>query len=386
MGRWARVDFLAAHHAGLRYSDRMRVTAAVVTVIVAILLALWLFGVIALPGTRQAAAQTQPDLFAAIELDDAAAVRAALEQSANVILLDSAGLTPLMAAAAVGSSNDVLEALIDGGAEVNRQAASGVTALMLATREASATTVLYLLNAGADPTLKDLQGGSVFEDAASNERVRGSGLYHRLQELAEQPFLQGWPSGYVMPVPSATVSSRRNHLPGAPRGYRNGVHQGFDFFSGTVSVPIEYGTPIVAMAQGTVVRADTGYEELDLAGYQAIIDEAKAGLDTPPEVLDQLRGRQVWIRHPGGFISRYAHLSGIVDGVQEGVVVAQGQEIAQTGNSGTEEAARNTRDDPHPHVELWHGDLYLGEGMDADALYGAAAQVWGQEALPPYHD
>lgn len=370
----------------LRYSDRMRVIAALVTLVVAVLLALWFFDVIELPGTRPATVPAQLDVFAAIATNDAVAVQAALAAGGNLLGLDAAGLTPLMAAAAAGADNAVLAVLLDGGADVNQQAASGVTALMLAARQAGATTVLYLLNAGADPTLRDLEGRSAIDDAAGNSAVRNSGLYRRLVELGEHPFRQGWPSAYVMPVPGSTMSSRRHHLPGAPRAYRNGVHQGFDFFAGTVSVPIEYGTPIVAVAQGTVVRADTAYEELSVEAYQAIIAEAMANLDTPPEVLDKLRGRQVWIRHPGGFVSRYAHLSSIAEGIAVGAVVVQGQTVGATGNSGTEEAARHTQDDPHPHVEIWNGDTYLGQDMDGDTLYATGAQVWGQAALPPYHD
>lgn len=364
----------------------MRVFAAVATVLIAVLVALWAFGVIDLPGTRQAAVPPEIDVFTAVAANDADAVRAAISAGGSLASVNDAGLTPLMAASAAGADKDVLAALIDAGADVNRQASSGVTALMLAARHADATTVLYLLNAGADPTLKDLEGRTAILDAADNSSVRNSGLYPRLKELGEHPFTQGWPSAYVMPVPGSTMSSRRHHLPGAPREYRNGVHQGFDFFSGTVSVPIEYGTPIVAVAQGTVIRADTSYVEMTLDAYQGIIEEAVSSLDTPPEILDKLRGRQVWIRHPGGFVSRYAHLSSIAEGIVEGASVAQGQTIGGTGNSGTEEAARNTHDGPHPHVEIWRGDTYLGQGMSADALYAVGAQVWGQAALPPYHD
>lgn len=364
----------------------MRVFAAIVILIIVVLGALWAFGVVQLPGTGGRSAQPQLDVFAAIAQDDAEAVKAALAEEDELVSFNDAGLTPLMAAAAAGADPAVLGVLIDGGADINRQAASGVTALMLAARQADATTVLYLLNAGADPTLQDNEGNTAILDAADNSAVRNSGLYPRLVELGEHPFLQGWPSAYVMPVPGATMSSRRHHLPGAAREYRNGVHQGFDFFSGTVSVPIEYGTPIVAVAEGTVIRADHDYVEMTLDQYQAVIEEALTSLDTPPEVLDKLRGRQIWLRHPGGFVSRYAHLSAIAEDVVEGAHVDQGQTIGSTGNSGTEEAARGTHDGPHPHVEIWNGDTYLGQGMDTDTLYATGAQVWGQAALPPYHD
>lgn len=363
----------------------MRVLVAVLLVVVLALVGLWQFGVVSF-GPRAAPEPPVPDLAAAVRADDAAAVADALARGADVHALDDAGLTPLMAAASTDASAAVLADLVEAGAELDRQAPSGVTALMLACGSGGATTVLWLMNAGADPTLRDGEGRSALDYADDNANVRSTGVYPRLRELVDGPFLAGWPSGYVMPVEGATVSSRRHHLPGASRSYRNGVHQGFDFFSGTVSVPIEYGTPVLAVAEGVVIRADTDYQELDLTAYQALIERAKAALDTPPEVLDALRGRQVWIRHPGGFVSRYAHLSAVADGVVEGATVRQGQAIGAGGNSGTEEAARGTRDDPHPHVEVWNGSRYLGQGLDGDALYQAAAQVWGQASLPPYHD
>ena len=195
--------------------------------------------------------------------------------------------------------------------------------------------------------------------------------------------MSGWPSGYTLPVEGATLSSRANHLPGAPRAYRNGVHEGFDFYNGTVSVPIEYGSPIRSVAAGRVVRADSDYVAPSEEAYGAIIEKARSSLSTPPEVLDQLRGRQVWIEHPGDFLTRYAHLSGIAEGIAVGAVVAQGQIVAFTGNSGTLEAAQGTRDDPHPHMELWRGDGYLGQGLEPEAIYVLAAQIFGDRALPP---
>lgn len=363
----------------------MRVLVAVLLVVVLAVVGLWQFGVVSF-GPRSAPEPPAVDLDAAVRANDPDAVAEALANGADVHALDAAGLTPLMVAASTGASSGVLSALLGAGAELDRQAPSGVSALMLACGDAGATTVLWLMNAGADPTLRDGEGRSAVTYADANANVRSTGVYPRLRELVDGPFRSGWPSGYVMPVEGATVSSRRHHLPGASRAYRNGVHQGFDFFNGTVSVPIEYGTPVLAVAEGTVIRADTEYQELDLPAYEALIERAKAALDTPPEVLDALRGRQVWIRHPGGFVSRYAHLSAIAEGVVEGATVRQGQPIGAAGNSGTEEAARGTQDDPHPHVEVWNGSRYLGQGLDGDALYQAAAQVWGRASLPPVHD
>ena len=119
--------------------------------------------------------------------------------------------------------------------------------------------------------------------------------------------------------------------------------------------------------------------------YDAVIAESQSVSSTPSGNLDRLRGRQVWIGHPGGVVSRYAHLSAIEPGVQVGALVSQGQTIAATGNSGTLEAAMLTEDDPHPHVEIWLGDsTYLGAGLEPAEIYVLAAQLFGQAAMPPY--
>jgi murein DD-endopeptidase MepM/ murein hydrolase activator NlpD len=328
-----------------------------------------------------------PDLFAVLQEGGAPQVRAAVEGGADVQLRNGDSHTALMVAAGAGADTAVLAVLLQAGASIDAQAASGATALMLAAASGTPAQVIYLLNAGADPTLKDEGGRTAADIATTNPQVRTSGVYPRLAELAGGPFVSGWPSGYVVPVEGATISSRRNHLPGAPRAYRNGTHEGFDFYSGTVSVSITYGTPINAVADGVVLRADHDYVEHTLDEYNSMIEQAARSLDTPPEILDGLRGRQVWIQHAGGFVTRYAHLSAISEAVVAGAVVTQGDIVGTTGNSGTLEAAQLTQDDPHPHVEVWRGDsTFLGAGLEPEQIWQLAGQVFGQAALPPYHD
>ncbi len=364
----------------------MRVLVAAVLVVVLVLGGLFAFG---LPpfGSREPAPPPVPEIFPLVEAGDPAAIAAAVAQGADVHARNEAGLTPLMVAVASSSPVEVIEELLAAGADVDQQAASGVTALMLAASQGTPAQVVYLLNAGADPTARDQEGRAAADHAQQNPGVRTSGAYVRLVELKDVEFVRGWPSAYVVPVEGATISSRRNHLPGAPRAYRNGVHEGFDFYAGTVSVPIDYGTPIRAVADGVVVRADHGYVEHTLQEYQAIISDATAALNTPPDLLDKLRGRQVWIRHAGGYVTRYAHLASIAEPVVEGARVRQGDTIATTGNSGTLEAAQQTQEDPHPHVEIWRGDeTFLGAAMEPEAIWSLAAQVFGASALPPFHD
>lgn len=362
----------------------LRLVALAVIVVLAALTALLQFGVLPNPFDRTPPVPPVPPLLSSLEADDAEGVRAALEAGADPMQVDAGGRTALMVAAQ-HAGPEAVEALLWHGAEVDWRAADGTTALMLALRHARTSEVpLLLLNAGADPTLVDGAGQGVLHYADQNSAVRNSGLYPRLRELAELPFEAGWPSAYVVPVPGSTISSRAAHWPAAPRAYRNGIHEGFDFYDGAVSgAPIAYGTAIVAMASGVVVRADHDYVEMTREEYDEVIRVSRSVLSTPEDMLDALRGRQVWLEHPGGFVTRYAHLADIPPEVVVGARVDQGQVIGFTGNSGTVEAADGTQDDPHPHVEIWSGDRYLGQGLEPAEIFELARQVFGSRGLPP---
>lgn len=363
----------------------VRVALIALFVLVAAVVAAWRFDVLPNPFAREPAPPPVPALLAALAADDEAGVASALEAGTDLAVLDGEGRPPLHVAAMRGLT-DAAGALIAAGADVQWAAADGTTALLLALRHApDARLPLLLLNAGADPTVVDGQGQGAVAHANANPALRQGALAGRLRELAEAPFVRGWPSGYVPPVPDATISSRAAHWPNARRAYRNGTHEGFDFYDGAVSgtTTITYGTPIVSVADGVVVRADHDYAEMDQATYDAIIAEANRVMSTPDEILDQLRGRQVWIEHAGGFVTRYAHLSGIPDAVTVGASVAQGQVIGLTGNSGTIDGVERTEHDPHPHVEIWRGPTYLGQGLEPAEIFALAGQVFGQRALPP---
>lgn len=345
---------------------------------------LWWSGIIRLPD--RTAAPPVPGLLEAVQAGDVEAVRAALEAGASPDAFTEDGSTALSVAAGQGADPETISLLLAAGADIGARNTAGYTPLLSALRSGrSEAAVRLLLNAGADPTARTAAGETAPELLAANPALRGSRLARRIDELAAAPFDSAWPAGYAVPVAGATISSRASHLPGALRAYRNGRHEGFDFYSGTVSVPITYGTPVLAVADGTVIRADHTYREMTLPEYEDVIAEALAAEMTPPELLDRLRGRQVWIEHAGGFVSRYAHLSGIDNLIQEGSSVRQGQEVGLTGNSGTLEAAQLTEDDPHPHVEIWRGsDTYLGAGLEPAEIWRLSAQVFGSEALPPY--
>jgi len=142
-------------------------------------------------------------------------------------------------------------------------------------------------------------------------------------------------------------------LPGSPRVYRGGFHEGIDF-------PLAFGMPVVAAKAGTIARIDHDYVEWSVEEQLAAEDEAFDLGYTPERTLDRLRGRQVWIDHGGGVLSRYAHLQS-VEPLAVGALVEAGAVIGRAGNSGTKAG-------PHLHVEVRIADTYLGEGLAGDAL------------------
>jgi murein DD-endopeptidase MepM/ murein hydrolase activator NlpD len=167
--------------------------------------------------------------------------------------------------------------------------------------------------------------------------------------------------GFSSPIEGASVTKRDFQMPGAPRHYRLGVHEGIDFYGHTVGVPVNRRTPVHAVADGVVIRALVNYEPLTAAQAAAWSSQSQSLGYTPPEVLDGYRGRQIWIEHTNGVISRYAHLGSIEPGIVEGVEVTRGQVIATVGNSGTPASLSSQTVDVHLHLELWVGDHFVGQ-------------------------
>jgi murein DD-endopeptidase MepM/ murein hydrolase activator NlpD len=167
--------------------------------------------------------------------------------------------------------------------------------------------------------------------------------------------------GLAVPIVAARITNRDFQMPGAPRHYRLGVHEGIDFYSHTAGVPIDRSTPVRAVADGVVVRALVDHERLTADQADAWFSQSRELGYTPSEVLDGYRGMQVWIDHGEGVVSRYAHLGGIAPGILEGATVERGQVIASVGNSGTPGSVQSDTYDVHLHLELWVGDHYVGQ-------------------------
>lgn len=183
------------------------------------------------------------------------------------------------------------------------------------------------------------------------------------------------PEGLWFPVVGASVPRSEAYLPGAPRVYRNGVNQGFDFYSNDAGIPIPYGTPVVASAGGVISRADNNYSELDQAAWDALLEEVEVNGATE-EQLDRLRGRQIWLTTDDGRTLRYAHLSRIRPGIEEGQRVYRGQVIGYVGNSGTDDGVRGTSGGARLHFEIWEDEQFFGEEMNSEELRVRAASLF----------
>lgn len=164
-------------------------------------------------------------------------------------------------------------------------------------------------------------------------------------------------------------------MPNAPRTYRAGIHEGVDFYGADNCVPIGLGTEVLAAKEGEVVRADIEYRELTPEGLEQLYQRIEQEGASAPAILDRFRGRQVWIDHGGGLVTRYAHLDGVAPGIEDGVFVQAGDVIGFVGESGTPESVTAPGTEYHLHFEIRVDHVYLGQGLvpaEVRALYEGA--------------
>ncbi|MBK9054537.1 MAG: M23 family metallopeptidase [Chloroflexi bacterium] len=160
--------------------------------------------------------------------------------------------------------------------------------------------------------------------------------------------------GLFLPIANTTMAGREFQLPGAPRHYRLGVHEGMDFYKAM-------GTPVQAVAAGIIIRADQAYVEATERQFGLMRDSVFLAGYTPPDALDFYRGRQIWLQLDNGWVAHYAHLSAIAPGLEVGNRVTAGQVLGNVGNSGSPITQQDPAADVHLHFELWLGDRYLGQ-------------------------
>jgi murein DD-endopeptidase MepM/ murein hydrolase activator NlpD len=161
---------------------------------------------------------------------------------------------------------------------------------------------------------------------------------------------------FSVPIGGSNITFRDFQMPGAPRHYRLGVHQGLDFYW-------QPGTKILAAADGVVIRADLDYVPPTAAQLAAWWNESQESGFTTSDTLDNYLGQQVWIQHGEGLVTRYAHLRTIAPGIAQGTQVSRGQVVGEVGNSGSPASLESDRADAHLHFELWLKDTFLGQFM-----------------------
>ncbi len=165
-----------------------------------------------------------------------------------------------------------------------------------------------------------------------------------------------------LPIARQEIPSEAELLPEAARDYRAGVHEGIDF-------AVAAGTPVLAAADGEVVRADRTFTDWSTKERTAALAEAVALGRTPARTLDLIRGRQVWVDHGRGIVTRYAHLES-VGRVTVGDRVRAGEVIGAVGSSGYPEGG------PHLHFEIRIADSYLGDGLTPAQLARALREAF----------
>jgi murein DD-endopeptidase MepM/ murein hydrolase activator NlpD len=182
---------------------------------------------------------------------------------------------------------------------------------------------------------------------------------------------------FTLPIAGACLPGDDNLMPNAVREYRSGTHEGVDFYWWDNCVPIGAGTPVIAVKDGTVIRADLDYDELTPEQMQALLDRTYVQGFTDGAALDRFGGRQVWIDHGDGIVTTYNHLGGIAHKIEVGSEVLGGQIIGYVGDSGTPQSVTAPGTEVHLHFEVWMNDIFLGKGLPADRVRAMYERLFG---------
>ena len=183
-------------------------------------------------------------------------------------------------------------------------------------------------------------------------------------------------TGYTFPIAGTCLPANDYLMPNAPREYRFGTHEGVDFYTGEGCVDVPEGTPVLAAKAGRVIRADLDYQPLTAEELDELLTRSEGQGYTDAAALDRFRGRQVWVDHGNGIVTRYCHLSRIATGILENTTVQQGQLIAYVGDSGTPESVTAPGTEMHLHFEIRVGVSYLGAGLPPDQARYLYEQVF----------
>jgi murein DD-endopeptidase MepM/ murein hydrolase activator NlpD len=180
-------------------------------------------------------------------------------------------------------------------------------------------------------------------------------------------------TGFIYPIAGGCLPIGDQLMPNAPREYRSGTHEGVDFYGVDNCTAITIGTPVMAAKAGTVIRADLDYVSPTTQQMNAYLADP-----TSDTSFDAFRGRQVWIDHGDGIVTRYCHLNAVADGLAPGSVVNAGDVIAHVGETGTPESVNNPGTQYHLHFEVRVADSYLGAGLPPQEVRGLYLELFGQ--------
>jgi murein DD-endopeptidase MepM/ murein hydrolase activator NlpD len=169
-----------------------------------------------------------------------------------------------------------------------------------------------------------------------------------------------------LPVRNGYLPIEDYSYPNAPRSYRGGHHSGIDIYTyhadGSYEpVPVTDKTPVFAVDDGVVIRADHDYVQTGINEWK----RRSAYYQTNPGTYmrNAFGGREVWIDHGNGVVSTYNHLSLIDRSVIKGRRISKGSRIGLAGNSGLAGEAAGNENGIHLHFEIWIDGNYLGYGM-----------------------
>jgi murein DD-endopeptidase MepM/ murein hydrolase activator NlpD len=164
-----------------------------------------------------------------------------------------------------------------------------------------------------------------------------------------------------------TVRVEDVRTPGDAREYRYGVHQGTDFYG------VRKGTPVYPVASGIILRVDWFYTPMPRAVRETLLERCREVGGTPGsfgvtldptygDILDRLRGRQVWVYHGRNanrepVLSIYGHLDS-VERLPVGTFVTTRQALGTVGNTGTSMEGVSNSSEVHLHLEILVGANY----------------------------
>ena len=266
--------------------------------------------------------------------------------------------------AACGGGDDGGLAVGDGGGVI-------VATVTRTAGETPAATLVATLPAGTTPEATEtLEPGAPTAEASTSEPTPAP-----VATATTAPASNGDAalSGFVYPIPGGCLPQSDLLMPNAPREYRQGTHEGLDFYGVDNCTAIGLGRSVVAAQAGKIIRIDHGYVELtpqSLAGLRVDLTSA--------ESLDGFRGRQIWIDHGNGVVTRYCHLNGVVGELQVNDVVAQGTTIGYVGESGTPGSVEAPGTEYHLHWEVRVGDSFLGAGLAPAQVRALYHTLFGQ--------